>query len=64
MTFVLLKNGEPFARLVPDSEKVCAGRDLAEALAATDLPEDEARAWLRDLRTARRKLKAPANKWR
>jgi prevent-host-death family protein len=32
VTFVLVKNGEPFARLVPDNEKVCAGRDLAEAL--------------------------------
>ncbi len=64
VTFVLLKNGEPFARLVPDNEKVCDGRDLAEALAKTDLPESEARAWHRDLRTARRRLKAPANKWR
>ena len=64
MTFVLLKNGEPFARLVPDNEKVCAGRDLEEALAKADLPSNEARAWHRDLRTARRRLKAPANKWR
>jgi antitoxin (DNA-binding transcriptional repressor) of toxin-antitoxin stability system len=45
VTFVLLKNGSPFARLVPGSEKVCRGRDLAEALAMTELPEDEAAAW-------------------
>ncbi len=64
MTFVLLKNGEPFARLVPDNEKVCVGRDLAEALAKTALPENEARAWRRDLRAARKRLKPPANKWR
>jgi antitoxin (DNA-binding transcriptional repressor) of toxin-antitoxin stability system len=64
VTFVLLKNGEPVARLVPDNEKVCAGRDLAEALAKTDLPENEARAWHRDLEAARKSLKAPANKWR
>ena len=32
VTFVLVKNGEPFARLVPDDEKVCAGRDLAEEI--------------------------------
>ena len=31
-SFVLLKNGKPFARLVPGSEKVCTGRELAEAL--------------------------------
>jgi prevent-host-death family protein len=64
VTFVLVKNGEPFARLVPDGEKVCAGRELAEALSKTDLPENEARTWGRDLRTARRKLKAPRNRWR
>lgn len=64
VSFVLLKNGEPFARLVPDCEKVCTGRDLAEGLARTNLSESEARAWSRDLRTARRRLKAPADKWR
>jgi len=64
VTFVLLKNGQPFARLVPDDEKVCAGRDLAAALSKTDLPENEARTWRRDLRIARRTLKAPPNRWR
>jgi len=64
VTFVLLKNGSPVARLVPDTEKVCTGRDLAEALATVDLPEIEARAWHRDLRAARKKLKTPADKWR
>jgi antitoxin (DNA-binding transcriptional repressor) of toxin-antitoxin stability system len=63
VTFVLVKNGAPFARLVPDNEKVCTGRDLAELLSKTDLPENEARAWRRDLRTARRRLKAPPNRW-
>ena len=33
VTFVLLKNGTPVARLVPEREKVCLGRDLAEVLA-------------------------------
>ena len=64
VTFVLLKNGSPVARLVPDTEKVCTGRDLAEALATVDLPEIEARAWHRDLQAARKKLKTPADKWR
>ena len=64
VTFVLLKNGSPVARLVPDSEKICVGRDLAEALARTELPEAEAAAWHRDLRTGRKTLKTPADKWR
>ena len=63
VTFVLLKNGKPFARLVPDNEKVCLGRDLAEALAKTNLPQNGARAWHRDLRAARKTLKAPVDKW-
>lgn len=65
VTFVLLKNGAPVARLVPHTEaKVCAGRDLAEALADVELPENEARAWRRDLSSARKALKAPSEKWR
>jgi len=62
-TFVLLKNGSPVARLVPDSDKVCTGRDLALALAKTGLPAAEAAAWHRDLQTGRKTLKAPADKW-
>jgi antitoxin (DNA-binding transcriptional repressor) of toxin-antitoxin stability system len=64
VTFVLLRNGSPVARLVPDSEKVCLGRDLADALAHTDLTEAEAAAWHRDLQIARKKLKTPRDKWR
>ena len=64
VTFVLLKNGMPFARLMPEHEKVCFGRDLAKALADVQLSQEEARAWRRDLLTARKKLKAPADRWR
>jgi antitoxin (DNA-binding transcriptional repressor) of toxin-antitoxin stability system len=64
LTFVLLKNGTPFARLVPDNARVCSGRGLAEILAKTELPEETARAWRRDLQTARQSLKHPTGKWR
>lgn len=64
MTFVLVKNGETVARIVPGKEKVCTGRDLADLLAEAHLSEDEARAWRRDLKAARKRLKAPADKWR
>lgn len=64
ITFVLLKSGSPVARLVPDNvDKVCAGHDLAEALAGLELTESEAKAWRRDLLKGRKALKAPANKW-
>ncbi len=61
VTFVLVKNGKPVARLSPATRKRCTGRDLAGALAQTELPPAEARAWHRDLRAARTTLKPPAD---
>jgi len=64
VTFVLLKHGSPVARLVPDTEKVCVGRDLAAVLAKMELSDDEAASWRRDLQAACKTLKAPAEKRR
>ncbi|QNI34359.1 hypothetical protein H7849_10945 [Alloacidobacterium dinghuense] len=64
VTYVLLRNGSPVARLVPDGEKVCKGRALAETLAMTRLSDAEARNWRSDLASARKVLKAPIDKWR
>jgi antitoxin (DNA-binding transcriptional repressor) of toxin-antitoxin stability system len=63
MSFVLLKNGKPFARLVPENERVCTGRDLAEAMGNAGLSAQEARAWHKDLAAARRRLTVPGDKW-
>jgi len=62
-TFILLKNGSPVAQLAPVREKVCLGRDLAEVLKRVDLPAEEARAWSRDMKRARKSLKAPKRRW-
>jgi antitoxin (DNA-binding transcriptional repressor) of toxin-antitoxin stability system len=69
MTFVLLKNGTPVARLVPERltperKKGASARKLAAALREFQLSPEEARAWNRDLRAARRILKPPVDKWR
>ncbi len=64
MSFVLLKNGVPFARLVPDNMKACSGREFAEALAKVELTVDDARTWRRDLHSARSALRSPRDKWR
>lgn len=64
VTYVLLRNGSPVARLVPDSEKICAGRVLADVLATARLAEEEAKSWRNDLAAARKSLKAPVDKWR
>ena len=64
VTFVLLRNGSPIARIVPDGKRYKTGKDLAEALAQVDLPEDEARAWYKDLQAARKFLRPVKDKWR
>lgn len=64
VTYVLLKNGVPVARLVPERKKAGSVQKLAAALREFDLSPDEARAWNRDLRAARRILKPPVDKWR
>ena len=63
VTFVLLKNGTPMARLIPDEEKVCTGRDLARVLKEVRLSKDDARAWSRDLKSAHKILRPPTDKW-
>lgn len=61
--FILLKNGEPLARLCPALEAVCTGSELAEALTKARLSPAEAKAWSKDFKTARKLLKSPADKW-
>lgn len=64
VTFVLLKNGVPFAQIMPVEEKKCTGRELAEALAKTPLSSKEAALWARDLKEARKALKPQRDKWK
>ncbi|MGA2746120.1 MAG: type II toxin-antitoxin system prevent-host-death family antitoxin [Candidatus Sulfotelmatobacter sp.] len=63
MTFVLLKNGAPVARLMPTEEKTCTGRELAAALQEVELSPENAKAWRNDLRRARKMLKPPVDRW-
>lgn len=45
-------------------EKGCTAWELAEALAKVQLSDDEAKAWRRDLRAARKRLKSQPDKCR
>ena len=63
-SFVLVKNGKPLARLVPETEKICTGKDLSEALAEARLSPSEAVSWRKDLLKARKNLKPIEDKWR
>jgi antitoxin (DNA-binding transcriptional repressor) of toxin-antitoxin stability system len=63
VTFLLVKNGKAVARLVPENEKRCSGRDLAEVVDKTKLSDEEARDWQRDLKAARKTIKSPRDKW-
>ena len=64
VTFVLLKNGAPVARLVPAEAKSCSNRDLAAILRKNKLSAEEFRTWREDLRSAHKILKPPVDKWR
>jgi antitoxin (DNA-binding transcriptional repressor) of toxin-antitoxin stability system len=64
VTFVLLKNGAAVAQIVPNKEKVCTGRDLAEILSTARLTDRESKAWRRDLQASRKTLKDPKDKWK
>ncbi len=63
-SFLLLKNGRPFARIEPDREKRCTGQDLAEVLVEAELSVKEGRKWHGELRAARKNLLNPTDKWR
>jgi antitoxin (DNA-binding transcriptional repressor) of toxin-antitoxin stability system len=64
VTFVLVKNGAPVARLSPAGGKVCSNRELAAVLRKNRLSPENAKAWAADLRRARKILKPPVDKWR
>jgi prevent-host-death family protein len=64
VTFVLVKNGEPVAKLGPADGKVCTNRELAAVLRTNRLSPENARAWRADLRRAHKILKPPVDKWR
>ena len=64
VTFVLVKNGVEVAQLTPGKTKVCTGRDAAKALSSVKLSRQEAQAWMRDIKAARKRLKPPVDKWR
>lgn len=67
-TFVLEKNGNPVARIVPIVRKPERGEDVAAALrkavADVHLGEDEATSWLHDLEQARGSLPVQGKPWR
>ena len=62
-SFLLMKNGRPFARIEPDSEKRCTGQHLADALASAEMSVEEARAWHGELQNARETRPIPTDKW-
>jgi antitoxin (DNA-binding transcriptional repressor) of toxin-antitoxin stability system len=63
-SFVLIKNGKALARIIPETEKVCTGKELAETLGQIELSPADALAWRKDLARARKILKPVEDKWR
>ena len=63
MVFVLMENGVPVARLVPEEDKGCSAGELADALHENPLTIEEAKAWREDIRKGRESLLPPADQW-
>jgi antitoxin (DNA-binding transcriptional repressor) of toxin-antitoxin stability system len=67
-TFVLERNGNPVACIVPSVRKPQRGDDVATALRkageGVHPGEDEATSWLHDLEQARGSLPAQGKPWR
>ncbi|MGC9260437.1 MAG: hypothetical protein ACP5I8_10255 [Phycisphaerae bacterium] len=64
VTYVLLKNGLPYARLSPENAKLCSATHLAEILSGELLSTTEAKRWHRDRQAAHKALRSQADKWR
>ena len=62
-TFILLKNGVPVARIVPEERKPRTGREIAAALRDVRLTPEESAAWQRDLEETRANLLPQNDKW-
>jgi antitoxin (DNA-binding transcriptional repressor) of toxin-antitoxin stability system len=63
MIFILLDNGVPVARLVPEQATRCSAGELADALRENPLTPEEARAWRDDIRKGRESLLPPTGQW-
>jgi prevent-host-death family protein len=67
-SFLLLKSGEPVARIVPAESQPQKGRELAAALLKASegvhVGEEEATSWLHDLEQARGSLQPQGRPWR
>ena len=66
-SFLLLKAGEPVARIVPAQSRPTRGAELAyalrDALAAVHVGEKEATSWLHDLEQARAPIPQQVGTW-
>ncbi|MDQ3622758.1 MAG: hypothetical protein M3463_09745, partial [Verrucomicrobiota bacterium] len=64
-TTTLLKNGKPVARVVPVSNAIKTGKEIAVLMAGPRprLTRKEARLFEADLQEAREKMPAPVCKW-
>jgi antitoxin (DNA-binding transcriptional repressor) of toxin-antitoxin stability system len=63
MVFILVEDGVPVARLVPEPERTCTAGELAETLRGHWLAADEAAAFRDDIRAARQTLSPPRDAW-
>ena len=62
-SFELVRNGIPYARLVPIGERPGNTHDLADALGSAMLHPEDGRGWTASVTEGRKRLKLLKNPW-
>ena len=62
-SYELVKNGIPYAHLLPVDGAGCNTRELADDLAEAELSVEDRRAWASAVRKGRKHLKPLKNPW-
>jgi hypothetical protein len=62
-SFVVMKDGVAFAKIIPMADKPSRACDLLAALSKSPLSAEESEAWIRELEEARNALPPPVDRW-
>jgi len=63
VSFVMTDNGIPVARIIPEAQKSCSGRELAAMLETIKHMAVDFEQWRNDLEASKRALLPPRDKW-
>jgi len=63
VSFVMTDDGVPVARIIPEAEKTCSGREFAAMLNSMKPVAVDFEQWRNDLESGKEALLPPRDKW-